>query len=104
MTDSERPQRRPPWWPEAEPWPPQGRMRWRHGRPPPFVRRLFILIPLAVVTLFVLVVGGATVLFWLVATRIGGGQFHAGRQPFTPIGAFGALVIVSLLLVVPARA
>ncbi len=28
MNDTQRPRRRPRWWPEDEPWPPQGRMRF----------------------------------------------------------------------------
>src|ERR1700694_3528869 len=105
MTDQERPHRRPPWWPADEPWPPQGRPRWRQGgRPPAFVRRLFLIIPLAILALFVLVVGASTLLFWLVASSLGWAPFHPRPPPLIRIGAFVIVVVVALLLAGTARA
>ena len=67
------PRHRPPWWPESEPWPPQGGPRWgwgggrgprRHG---PIARRIGCLF---VVVATVLVSTGVLVL-WLLATLLG---------------------------------
>lgn len=66
------PRRRPPWWPESEPWPPTGEARWgwggrgprRHG---PIARRIGCLF---VVVATVLVSTGVLVL-WLLATLLG---------------------------------
>src|SRR5690242_2998365 len=77
MTDAEPPHRRPPWSPEADPWPPQGGRGWRNG-PPPLVRRLFVIIPLALLALFVLVVAIITLVFWLVASHMAGAPFNTG--------------------------
>jgi len=104
MTNSDRPHRRPPWWPQDEPWPPQRRMRWRQGGAPPFVRRLFIIIPLAIFSLFVLVVGGATLFFWLLANSLGWVASQPGPLPFFRGGAIVTLVVVVLLLTATARA
>lgn len=77
---------RPPWWPEGEPFPPQGRPWQRmRGR---FVRRIAIAIGLFFV--FVFLVG------WLGAA-IGGGWFHREGQSarFFP----GVLLVFVLLFV-----
>lgn len=43
-----RPWRRPPWWPEGEPWPPRGRPPWARRRRPPWpLLGLFPLLLLA---------------------------------------------------------
>jgi len=80
-------------------------MRWRQGgRPPPFVRRLFIIIPLAILAVFVLVVGASTLLFWLVATSLGWVASQPGPLPFLRGGAIVILVVVVLMLTSIARA
>jgi len=94
---SEQPRRRPPWWPEDEPWPPQGRWRTRRG-PPAFIRRYFFLFALAVFGFMFLAVGGATLLFWLLATGLGPPSTFAGPPPFVRVGAVVALAIIIMLL------
>ena len=76
---------RPPWWPEGEPWPPQGPEGWRH------LRRRFIgrAVLFAIVTLTILT-GLAALLVWAIGTLLGSG---AG----TVIAAL--LVLLVLLLV-----
>ena len=56
---------RPPWWPENEPYPPQG--RW--GGPPSraFMRRAAMFFAL----IAILSIGSATYLFWTIASAIG---------------------------------
>src|SRR5947209_8227666 len=102
MTAPERPRRRPPWWPAEEPWPPQRGMGWRQGGPPPFIRRIFLALTLAMLGLVVVIVGGATLLFWLAATRFGWLHANApiGRAPFIPVVA---LVFLGVLLSVTWR-
>ncbi len=77
------PYRRPPWWPEGEPFPPQ---RWgrRYG-PPPFVR-------------FV----GCFVLTTLVVALLAGGLAGAifGREGFHPFFLFPVLVIILIAIAV----
>lgn len=53
-----RPRRRPPWWPEGEPFPPA--RRWGGGGPPPFIRYIgcFFAAVLAAAVLTGVVVGG----------------------------------------------
>ena len=89
-----RPRRRPPWWPEDEPWPPEGPPRWRRGGPPLLVRRFVWRIGLAVLGLFILIVGGATVAFWLVATGLGWVGLRTGPVAIWP---FGVLALALLL-------
>lgn len=58
------PRRRPPWWPEEEPWPPQGppnRKYWRNLR-----GRFFRRIGCGFLLLLLLAFGAFTLLFWLV--------------------------------------
>ena len=68
------PRHRPPWWPEAEPWPPAGphggawgarRFSWRFGC-------LLLVLAILVFVIFSIVV-------WLL-----GGAFHVGEQPRGP--------------------
>ncbi len=75
------PPRRPPWWPEDEPWPPTGppgaRM-WRHMR-----GRIFWRVGLLLLLLFSLCVGGFTFLFWFIVTSLGFFGYP-GSSPFSP--------------------
>jgi signal transduction histidine kinase len=77
------PGRRPPWWPEGEPFPPQ---RWsRRGGPPPFIR--FI---------------GCFVLLLFVVALIAGGFFGAifGREGFHPFVLFPIFLIILIAIAV----
>lgn len=58
----------PPWWPEDEPWPPQGRHDpgWRYVRKR-FRRRIGIVFGLFIF----LAIASGTLLFWLAATSAG---------------------------------
>lgn len=93
-----RPRQRPPWWPEDEPWPPERGWGWRRGGPPPFVRHFVGRLVLGVFGLFVLVVGGATLVFWLVATGLGLIHLPVGVGPLSRGLGVGALVVVVLWL------
>ncbi len=75
-----RPGRRPPWWPEGEPFPPR---RWGRRGPPPFVRRLGCF--------FVAILATAV----LVGTVIGGLVAQLGGWPVAVL----AIVFVAFLLV-----
>ncbi len=84
---------RPPWWPQDQPFPPQGPEAWR-GLRRRFVRRIlaFLLILVSVA----LLAGGA--LFWA-GTRVG--ARHAGGGRFYPFGIlFVALVVVGIVAAV----
>jgi signal transduction histidine kinase len=61
-----RPRRRPPWWPEDEPWPP----RWQGG-PPRFARRYVARLSCLVMLFGLFGIGGCTLVFWLVASAAG---------------------------------
>ncbi len=64
-----RPRHPPPWWPENEPWPPQGPPGphlWRQMR-----GRFFWRVGGFVAFAFVLTVGGCTLAFWLAASALG---------------------------------
>ena len=63
--------RRPPWWPENEPFPP--RRGWR-GPPSGFMRR----VALFFVAIAVLSVIAATFLFWTLASAFGAADFPGG--------------------------
>jgi len=85
-----RPPFRPPWWPEGEPWPPEGRGPWgRHGPRP--MRRFgcFVGAAFAILILIVAAVG------WLVAIALG---VDAASDPARAL-AIG-LLLVGLLLVI----
>lgn len=76
------PPRRPPWWPEDEPWPPTGppgARRWRHTR-----GRIFWRVGLLLLLLFFLAVGGCTLFFWFIATSLGLFEFPSS----SPTSAF----------------
>lgn len=80
-----RPDRRPPWWPEDEAWPPQGRQAWRSVRRG-FLRRA---------ALFVAALVGVIVLLDLAAVFVFTTAF--GRHPAGVV--FGIIVVVVLALV-----
>lgn len=73
--------RRPPWWPEDEPWPPTGppdARLWRRTR-----GRFFLRFGILLLLLFLLVFGGCTILFWLAVTSFGALEMPIG-WPFFP--------------------
>ena len=75
------PDRRPPWWPEDRPWPPQ--RRWGRRGPPAFVWRLGCLLLTAI---FVLSVGSSIAVGYL-----------AGRFGALPVATFVAVVFLLLV-------
>jgi len=87
------PGRRPPWWPEGEPFPPR---RWGRRGPPAFVRRVgcFFLALLGAAVLAGAVAGGliarlggwpvALLAFVFVLLLVAAGTYLAGRR--TPTG------------------
>ncbi|HSR25910.1 MAG TPA: HAMP domain-containing sensor histidine kinase [Candidatus Eisenbacteria bacterium] len=88
-----RPRRRPPWWPEDQPWPPRGRGR-RFG-PPFFVWRVGCML--------VAVAGFAAVATstaaWLVGSALGIVSVGSGVRP----GAVAFLVLVALAVLAAVR-
>jgi two-component system sensor histidine kinase BaeS len=80
------PGRRPPWWPEGEPFPPY---RWRRGGPPSFLRW--------VGCLFLGALLGAAVLGGFAGAAFG----HQGPRPFFPFFLF-PIVFVVLIVVLAA--
>jgi len=76
------PRRRPPWWPEGEPFPPAG--RWGRRGPPAFVRRIgcFLIAILAVTGL----------------TGVAAGALLA-RFGFLQVTALAALIVIVLLAI-----
>jgi signal transduction histidine kinase len=89
-----RPRRRPPWWPEGEPWPPS-RPPW-HAAPRRIRRRL---LGALVLTLLILVAVG-----FVAGTLVATGRWsgppgpHRGelqpRQPFALVGLIGVAAVV----------
>jgi two-component system, OmpR family, sensor histidine kinase BaeS len=79
--------RRPPWWPETEPWPPQDAAAWRELRRG-FMRRAgcFAFV------MFVLLVSVVTAVAWLIATTTG-----------SSLGGIVGLVAVLVLFILLAR-
>lgn len=77
------PRRRPPWWPDGEPFPPRGRWERRGYGPPPFVRAI-----------------GCFVLLALVLALVTGGLFGAilSRQEFHPFVLFPIIVVVLIAI------
>ena len=80
------PGRRPPWWPEDEPWPPQDSAGWRRLRQR-FMRRMAVFGCVAVVV--------AAVVFGVVVGVIAS---VAGTTPSTVLGALIAFVIFVALV------
>src|SRR5262245_8766348 len=88
--------RRPPWWPEGEPWPPA-----RSGRRPP--RRMIVRAGLVIGVVLLLSVVGAASLISLVIDRSGLGLV-AGQVTVTiALLVFGALAFVTALLMAMRR-
>jgi two-component system sensor histidine kinase BaeS len=68
------------------------------------MRRFFLLIGLAMLGLFILIAGGSTLAFWLVATGLGWVRLRAGPVFIFPFGGLAALALVALLLALTVRA
>ncbi|MCK9519330.1 MAG: ATP-binding protein, partial [Dehalococcoidia bacterium] len=85
MTPGSEGRQRPIWWPEDEPWPPQGR--------PPFVRRFFRRIAIAALVFFAIAI---TLSF--ISAFLWSGDRRGGPPPFVPF-----LLVVVLLLFVARR-
>jgi signal transduction histidine kinase len=78
------PGRRPPWWPEGEPFPPQ---RWGRGfGPPPFIRWIGCFVVTALVVA-------------LLAGILAGAVFGRGGGEFHPSFAFPILIVIILIAV-----
>jgi len=83
-------QRRPPWWPAGEAWPPADRAQiWRHGRAR-FVRRIAIIFA---ATLFLSVIGASTLVSRLMGNT---------NVPLSPVAIAVGLLIIVLGLLLPA--
>ncbi len=66
---SHRFRRRPPWWPDNEPWPPANRddaRAWHRAR-----RGLFFRLAVPVIFFLILFTGGITLMLWLVGVALG---------------------------------
>ena len=103
MHSRRRPQFQPPWWPAGEAWPPAGPpgMRpWRQMR-----GRFFMRVAGAFAVLFVLGIGGCTLLLWLAASLAGAINLPPGTGP-TLLRAAGlaALLLAGLGLLGIGRA
>ncbi|HEX7949360.1 MAG TPA: ATP-binding protein [Candidatus Limnocylindrales bacterium] len=67
------PRRRPPWWPESEPWPPLGAPQWRWGpgRGPRRHRAIARRIGCLFVLVATVLVSTGVIVLWLIATLLG---------------------------------
>jgi signal transduction histidine kinase len=98
MTSPSRGSRRPPWWPETEPWPPTGPPPWAwHARRGRFFWRVGSLLAL----LLVLAASAAALVFWLVAGAVG--MIDAPRgwffwAPFRGFAFIGGVVVIFLII------
>ena len=78
------PGRRPPWWPEGEPFPPQ---RWGRGYgPPPFIRWIGCFVVSALVVA-------------LLAGALAGALFGRGGSEFHPLSTLPILLVIVLIAV-----
>ena len=87
---------RPPWWPEGEAWPPAGPpgpQMWRRYR-----GRFLGRAVAALITLFVLTVGGCTLAFWLVTAAVGQLEQPASLTVTATVAGI-ALMVLGLLFV-----
>jgi signal transduction histidine kinase len=92
MPDNRRgPPRRPPWWPENEPFPPQGGWGWG-GAPRRFPRRVGILFALFVGLIFLL----SGLVFRVLTGDFGPGRPHGGPGVPFPLLVVGLLLVVFL--------
>ncbi|TMD53879.1 MAG: HAMP domain-containing histidine kinase [Chloroflexi bacterium] len=92
-----RPRQRPPWWPESEPWPPQGPPSWVRGRLRG--RRFLLAVALFAAVLTLLVATGAALAYLLI-------RAVPGSFPGSPGGRLlvaAALGIVLFALVMHAQ-
>ena len=86
--------RRPPWWPETEPWPPRERVvHWRAGR-----ARFFRRVAVFAIMMLVAGISGVVVLVWLAATRSGIVSPTTGGAAALLVGA-GLIGTVGALLI-----
>jgi signal transduction histidine kinase len=86
-----RPRRRPPWWPDNEPWPPRFGRRWRHRRTR-FERRFIALVWIAVFLIFAAV---NTLLSWLLpGIHLIGPSIRSVRPLFLVFWIFVILTVV----------
>jgi two-component system sensor histidine kinase BaeS len=69
-------ERRPPWWPQDQPWPPRGREDWRRSR-----RHIARRVGCAVGLLLLVLGGAGTAFVWLVLSALG----VVGSAPFARI-------------------
>jgi signal transduction histidine kinase len=86
------PRRRPPWWPEGEPFPPP----WSGGRGRRFPRRVALVFALLVFAAFAV---SAAVVRWLAGGPWTGGSWTGGRGahgPPLPLVALGLLLVAFL--------
>jgi signal transduction histidine kinase len=96
MNPRHYPRWKPPWWPEGEPWPPQGppgRKYWRGVR-----GRFFRRIGCGFLLLLLLTFGAFTLLFWLIISTSGLVQFSP--SVLASMRLVGILVILLGLVVV----
>jgi signal transduction histidine kinase len=82
---------RPPWWPRDEPWPPAGPPGAGHGRR--MRGRFFLRMAATFLVLFVLSVGGCTLIFWLGASLAGLVQLPVDAQTVARYIGIAALVV-----------
>jgi two-component system, OmpR family, sensor histidine kinase BaeS len=94
------PRRRPPWWPEGEPWPPQ---RGAGGRIRPLRLRMVQRAAFGLAAVFVFTVGGCTLAFWLTAAAAGGMHMPHGMLQFSRVAPLGALALMGLGLFLTVR-
>jgi signal transduction histidine kinase len=89
--------RRPPWWPENEPWPPSDRRQiWRHGRAR-FVRRIAVLFA---VLLFLSVLGVASLISSIAGTASG---VSARQRSSSAIAVVSGVALFGLLFLATRR-
>ena len=83
---------RPPWWPDNEPWPPQGEFPWRRVR-----RRFFVRFAIGVSLVFALVVAGPLI---VVGQVLGAAGLSGGA---TVLGTFAILLVIGFAVAGAAR-
>lgn len=80
---------RPPWWPENEPWPPQG------GLPQRIRNRFLLRLTIALGVFLAIVVAGCTAAFWGIVLLTGGdAASHGGPGMMRLLGPFLLVIVV----------